>query len=570
MHAPQLEPISFQPIQRSGQAIAFEARIHNEEVVLGALRLLWQNRKLFGLVAGGAIVFATVFLVLTPKRYTAESIVRLDFESGNVSAAPRVALDASAVVESEARIIRSRSMAEEVVSRLKLADNAAFSAPPGLATRVLEFLMRRSAVDDRRSVGGIEASAAAVPRSPEFARAVARVMGSTAVENDNKSYLIAVRFRWSSPNDAATLANALAQEYLRERYVQSLVTSRSRLESELAQLDMRLGDKYPTVLAAKTQLAVVENRLRAWETAATSPVRAVALDNFTAEIAIPAQAPLFPASPNPKAVYALTLLLSLVFAAALLLLRQRYDTGLASERAVADRLGVRCFGMVPDVTVDNAPGVRVALSEAVRAIYVAAELDVPFPKCRVVLLTSSLPDEGKTLFGSSLASIVAESGRRVLLLDTVPRIKYRPEPPAVEAVDAVPAAVRDKPSVAYQTVNFRGRGSPAAIDFFERYLAVAREAYDVIIVKAPPVLLLADAAKFARHSDILMLLVHWRRTPGQAVADAIHRLREAGIRVSGVVLSNVNLRQHGSEHVWGQGRYLAEYGEFYSSFSSSS
>jgi hypothetical protein len=59
--------------------------------------------------------------------------------------------------------------------------------------------------------------------------------------------------------------------------------------------------------------------------------------------------------------------------------------------------------------------------------------------------------------------------------------------------------------------------------------------------------------------------VRWRRTPGQAVTDAIRRLREAGIRTSGVVLSHVDLKEQGPNHLRDQHSYLAEYRDFYSS-----
>jgi hypothetical protein len=77
---------------------------------------------------------------------------------------------------------------------------------------------------------------------------------------------------------------------------------------------MRLGDKHPTFLAAKADLAEVEDRIRTSDTT-SQHVMSVALDNFAAEIAIPAQEPVIPASPNPKAVYAIAVLLGLILVA---------------------------------------------------------------------------------------------------------------------------------------------------------------------------------------------------------------------------------------------------------------
>ena len=98
---------------------------------------------------------------------------------------------------------------------------------------------------------------------------------------------------------------------------------------------------------------------------------------------------------------------------------------LASERAVTNRLGVRCLGIVPDVTGAFGPQYRPALNEAVRGISVSAGLDVRSPNCKVVLIASSLPDEGKTQFASTLATVLTDAGQKVLVVDAVPHLEGR-------------------------------------------------------------------------------------------------------------------------------------------------
>jgi capsular polysaccharide biosynthesis protein len=565
MHAPQLEQISFQPIQQRPADAAFDARLHNEEVLLSTLRLFWRNRKLFAGAVALALALATIFLLLGPKQYKAESSIRLDFESGGAAAVTsRITQEASAVVESEARIMRSRNVAEDVVARLNLADNPKFSSAPGIMTRIFNFLVLNSNVDDRR-IG--ESAAAPIARSPEFMRAVSAVMANTTVENDTKSYLVTISYQSGSPSDAATIANTLVQEYLREREVQSLFASVARLRSELGELGTRLGDRHPTFQSVKARLAEVENRIQATETT-SQVVKSVSLDKFAAEIAIPAQAPVTPASPNPKAAYAIAVLLAFIIIAGFLLIRQHYDTSLASERAVTNRLGVRCFGIVPDVTGAFGPQFRPALVEAVRGVSVTAGLDVRSPNCKVVLVTSSLPDEGKTQFAATLAKVLTDAGQKVLVLDAVPRVEGRViDMPKAESAAGLVTSTRDIAPEPYHTVDLRHRGAFASIESFDRYLSAARAVHDVIIIKAAPVLMLSDAAKLGRFTDMVMLLVRWRQTPSQAVTDAIRRLRDAGIRTSGVVLSNVDLKDQGPDNLWDQRSYLAEYRDFYSSIS---
>ncbi|HEY2756408.1 MAG TPA: hypothetical protein VGJ01_11780 [Pseudolabrys sp.] len=562
MHAPQLEQISFQPIQRPADP-GHDAKLHNEEVLLGSLLLFWRNRRLFAGAVVAALLLATIFLLVGSKQYRADSSIRLDFESNGTATSSRVAVEAGAVIESEARMIRSRSVAEAVVARLKLADNPRFSRGPGLLTSVLQFLVQSSASIDENAAatGGMPS----VPRSPAFMRAVTTVMANTTVENDSKSYLITVAYRAGSASDAAMVANALVQEYLRERHVQSLLASMARLQSEQTQLGLRLGEKHPTFQTAKTHLEEVEQRIHAWETTSQT-IQSVSLDKFSAEIAIPAQAPEAPTSPNPRIVYAVAFLAALLLVMAYLLIRQHYDTSLTSERAVINRLGVRCLGIVPDVTGAFGPQYRPALVEAVRGISVSAGLDVRSPNCKVVLVASSLPDEGKTQFASTLATVLTDAGQKVLIVDAVPHLEGRViDMPNSQNVAGAVMSTRDVTPALYQTIDLRHRGAFASIESFERYLTAARALHDVIIIKAAPVLMLSDAAKLGRFADMVVLLVRWRRTPGQAVTDAIRRLRDAGIRTSGVVLSHVDLKERGPDQLRDQHSYLAEYRDFYSS-----
>ncbi|WP_325608903.1 Wzz/FepE/Etk N-terminal domain-containing protein [Pseudorhodoplanes sp.] len=574
MHAPQpLDRLTEGIGERLGNDYVSNPRLHNEEVIVGALRLLWHRRWTFMLVAILAAALATLFLRFGPRTYTAEAVIRFDFAAGSSASTPRFSLDAAAVVDSEARIARSRIVAEHVVSRMKLFDDPAFSSPPGLLSRTLAFLDGHPAKTASQTVAAEEG------QDDAFARAVTRLMGISVVDHDSKSYVIAIRARWSEPQMAARLANTLAQEYLRERHIQSLVATRARLSAELTQIGLRLGDKFPTYLAASTQLEEIGRTIEE-ANRPTTPIRSVALGDFTADIAIPAQGSPATVTPNPKSVYVLALIGALVLASAFMLLRQRYDTRLTNEWTVANRLGVRCFGILPDGANWRASA-RAVLYEAARSIALNAGLEIKEPGCRVVVLTSSLPDEGKTLLATTLAGVLAENGQRVLLIDATPQtqphrlVRRSSSPPAADSKsdlkvgDDAPTATNGGKAQPFQLVVLRDRQRTLiGGEGFAEYMAAARKRHDIVIIKAPPVLMLSETMHLARYADLMMLLVHWRKTPARTAAQALRRLHEAGTPASGVVLANVRLRRHADAIVHDQSYYLARYGRFYASLSS--
>jgi Mrp family chromosome partitioning ATPase/capsular polysaccharide biosynthesis protein len=569
MHAPQpLARLSDGPGERlTGDHC--NPRLHNEEVIIGVLRLMWFSRGMFVIVAVLAVALATLFLRFGPRAYSAESVIRFDFAAGSAASTPRFSLDATAMVDGEARIARSRVVAEHVVSRLRLFDDAAFAAPPGLLSQVLAF------VDGRAQKAAQQSDPRTTAQSEAFDRAVGRVAGASSVDHDNKSYVIAIRARWSDPQVAARLANTLAQEYLRERHIQSLIAARARLSAELAQIALRLGDKFPTYLTVKAQLDEIGRTIDE-ASQPTTPIRSVALGDFTADIAIPAQASPAVVSPNPKSVYALALAGGLMLAAAFLWLRQRYDTRLTNEWAVANRLDVRCFGIVPSGTSWRASA-RAALHEAARSIAVTAGLEIKDPSCRVVVLTSSLPDEGKTLLATALASVLSEIGQRVLLIDATPqshphRLGRRndTEPGSNEKTgdDALAVTNGGKPAPFHLVVLRDRQHSLVGGEGFSEYMTAARKRHDLIIIKAPPVLMLSDTIHLARYADLLILLVHWRKTPARTAAQALRRLHDAGTPASGAILTNVRLSRRADTVMHDQSYYLARYGKFYASISS--
>jgi Mrp family chromosome partitioning ATPase len=70
-----------------------------------------------------------------------------------------------------------------------------------------------------------------------------------------------------------------------------------------------------------------------------------------------------------------------------------------------------------------------------------------------------------------------------------------------------------------------------------------RSQYDLILIDTPPILAVPDALTLAPLIDDTVLVVDWRKTPRRSVAATVRVLLRANIRITGIVLSKVNLRQ---------------------------
>ena len=163
-------------------------RIHYQSVVYNTLTTVWARRLLITTVLVVALTLACVALVLIGPRYTGEATIQLNFlreePATGARSLPTASVDAMAVVDSAARIIRSRATASAVVTRLGLDKDPAF-AHKSLSWRVFSSV---------RSGLGLEQ---VVPSNHDLAEE--QLMRRITVTNDPRSYLILVTVAAGEP-----------------------------------------------------------------------------------------------------------------------------------------------------------------------------------------------------------------------------------------------------------------------------------------------------------------------------------------------------------------------------------
>lgn len=172
---------------------------------------------------------------------------------------------------------------------------------------------------------------------------------------------------------------------------------------------------------------------------------------------------------------------------------------------------------------------------------------------QTLLITSALPEDGRTLVACNLATALAAVGRRVLLLEAdmrLPRVaeylQLPPSPGLAEVLDdgaSLPGALQrwrpgqidvltsGGPSV---KANELLSGARAKVVFDQ-----LRDAYDHIVVDSPALLPVADAAVVGDYADAALVVALWGRTRIQHLTAATDGLAAAGVPVVGAVLNRV-------------------------------
>ena len=306
-----------------------------------------------------------------------------------------------------------------------------------------------------------------------------------------------------------------------------------------------------------------------------------------AEVISTAPVPNGPSFPQPKLIVAVGFTSSLIVAGLLALIAESMQSGLRSTRQIERALGVSCLSHVPHVKVKGdcrpyqypARKPRSAYAEAIRAIHVSlqfAQLDRP---PRVVLVTSSLPGEGKTTLALSLAASAAAAGHQTIILDLDLRHpSVRPAsgqpltaPGIVELVTG-DARLEDvvysdpvQPNLDLITVR-RNPINPCdvlASKQMAQLIAKLRTRYQLIVLDMPPILGITDA-KIAMHlADAVLFVVRWGKTKTEVAENGIEALRECRAPIAGAVLTQVDMEAHAKGAYGDAAAYYGNYKRYY-------
>lgn len=300
-------------------------RVHYEHVVYDTLRIFWRHKSLVACVFGVAYAGLSAALLLLPPRYTGEATIKVDFIRNETVAGERVqstaAVDAAAVVDSAARIIRSRGTASAVVSALKLDSDPAYTS----LSRPMQELSKVG-----RAIG--------LPETTPRDLAVSRLMKQIAVTNDPRSYLINVAVTTSNPERAAQLANWVASEYLRGRLREQATEAYAVAERDVATLSSVFGPRHPNYLSGVAKLERLKTELNAaWQGVTVTEPQAVVTKDMVrfagGQTLLPAEAVMIPSGPNAALFFALTTLAALVVGILLALLAEKGPRPFRSGRS---------------------------------------------------------------------------------------------------------------------------------------------------------------------------------------------------------------------------------------------
>ena len=207
----------------------------------------------------------------------------------------------------------------------------------------------------------------------------------------------------------------------------------------------------------------------------------------------------------------------------------------------------------------------------------AAILYAPEKPPQVIALTSALPGEGKTTTAICLSAAFAMAGDSVVVVDCDLRRRSisrmfgtTPTKGMIEVLDQSTtleeALLKDEvtgvtylPLSAAKTTTADVFGS----EKFDKLLDDLRAKFSYVILDTAPVLPVADTRGLARKADFVAVLVRWRYTPQRAVQAALDTLASSQVKVSGIALTQVDIKAQGKFGYGDTGYYYKQYKNYY-------
>jgi capsular exopolysaccharide synthesis family protein len=282
------------------------------------------------------------------------------------------------------------------------------------------------------------------------------------------------------------------------------------------------------------------------------------------QVVEPATLPTTPATPNYLVNIPLAVFVGLALGVGLAFVRERLDDRLRGREDFEHRVGAPVLAVVPhasawkkrkEARLVTSTEPRSAPSEAYRTLRTSLLFNASQNGVRRVLITSSQDEEGKTTTVANLGMVLAQAGKRVVLVDAdlrKPRlhrffgVENRVGLTNVLAQEVEPPEAVVQSGVANLLLLPCGPipGNPAELlssDAMGAILQHLGKLADFVIVDSAPVLAAADASILATYADAVLLVADADRATRASVAQARVQLDQVNAKVVGAVLNNFDL-----------------------------
>ncbi|WP_104484427.1 polysaccharide biosynthesis tyrosine autokinase [Acinetobacter indicus] len=279
--------------------------------------------------------------------------------------------------------------------------------------------------------------------------------------------------------------------------------------------------------------------------------------------------PIEPIKPKKLQILILSIFLGGFLGTLLALLRNMLRSGVKDSTQIENELDLPVYATVPRSPVQesrikllkkkkNIPILAVKHSddiaiESLRSMRTAIHFALSSAKNNIIMISGPAPEVGKSFISTNLATILAQSQKRVLIIDADLRRGYlhkyfnqQAQPGLADYLNGQTelSQVIKATEVSGLDVIARGK-SPAnpsellSTAQFAVMLNQLSEQYDHILIDTPPILAVTDGIIISQHAGVNLVIARYAKTQMKELELTINRFEQAGVKVNGIILNDI-------------------------------
>ena len=279
--------------------------------------------------------------------------------------------------------------------------------------------------------------------------------------------------------------------------------------------------------------------------------------------------PIKPIAPKKLQILVLALFLGAFLGTSLALLRNMLRSGIKDSSQIENELDLPVYATVPRSSIQesrvqllkkkkNIPILAVKNSddiaiESLRSMRTAIHFALSSAKNNIIMISGPAPELGKSFISINLATILAQSQKRVLLIDADLRrgymhkyFNYDTQPGLAEYLNGQQPLENIVRSTEVENLSIMSRGkSPSnpsdllGTAKFAEMLQDLSSQYDHILIDTPPVLAVTDGIIISQYAGVNLVIARYAKTQMKELELTINRFEQAGVKVNGFILNDI-------------------------------
>lgn len=210
--------------------------------------------------------------------------------------------------------------------------------------------------------------------------------------------------------------------------------------------------------------------------------------------------------------------------------------------------------------------------EAIRGLRTSLHFAMMEARNNVLMISGASPNAGKTFVSTNLAAVIAQTGKKVLLVDTDMRKGYTHKLFNASNENGLSDFLSGKSELSKSVKNitqvgfdFISRGiappNPAELLMHRRFgelITWASQHYDIVILDTPPILAVTDAAIIGHYAGTTLLIARFEQNTAKELEVSFKRFEQSGVMVKGCILNGV-VKKASSYYGYGYSHYGYSY-----------